>query len=90
MEKKVRIFNLGRPDAAPLVMEGAPSGIRQAVWFNNDSLILCAYSDTPGVQYVQATLIFHPLPSYDGPNMMRPSYSAPIVTRPESSTSKPP
>lgn len=59
MEKKVRIFNLGRPDAAPLVMEGAPSGIRQAVWFNNDSLILCAYSDTPGVHVWDTRTLTH-------------------------------
>jgi hypothetical protein len=51
MEKKLRLFNLSRPDAEPVVMEGAPSGIRQAVWFNDDKLILCACNDTPGISY---------------------------------------
>lgn len=49
MEKKLRIFNLSRPDAEPTVIEGSPNGIRQAVWFNNDQLILCACNDTKGI-----------------------------------------
>jgi len=49
MEKKLRLFNLSRPDAEPVVMEGAPSGIRQAVWFSDDKLILCACNDTAGI-----------------------------------------
>eukprot|EP00232_Nephroselmis_pyriformis_P000529 CAMPEP_0182905022 /NCGR_PEP_ID=MMETSP0034_2-20130328/32586_1 /TAXON_ID=156128 /ORGANISM="Nephroselmis pyriformis, Strain CCMP717" /LENGTH=344 /DNA_ID=CAMNT_0025040323 /DNA_START=122 /DNA_END=1156 /DNA_ORIENTATION=+ len=50
MEKLVRIFDLGKPAAEPLVMEGAmASGIRCAVWHQNDSLLVTSCSDTPGM-----------------------------------------
>eukprot|EP00898_Chlorokybus_atmophyticus_P000614 jgi/Chlat1/1553/Chrsp122S01808 len=48
-EKLIRLFDLERPDAEPQRLEGSPAGIRVAVFHGNDSLVLTAVADTPGI-----------------------------------------
>mmetsp|Transcript_20319 Transcript_20319/g.24315 ORF Transcript_20319/g.24315 Transcript_20319/m.24315 type:complete len:334 (-) Transcript_20319:396-1397(-) len=48
-EKLIRLFDLSKPEADPLLMEGSPAPIRMGVWFNNNT-ILSACNDTPGIR----------------------------------------
>lgn len=49
----LRIFDLGRPDAPPTIMEGSPgTPIRAAVWHHSDQTILSSSNDIGGVRYV--------------------------------------
>lgn len=58
-EKILRIFDLGRPDAAPTIMEGSPgTPIRAAVWHHSDQTILSSSNDIGGVRYA-ALLIYY-------------------------------
>lgn len=55
-EKILRIFDLGRPDAAPTIMEGSPgTPIRAAVWHHSDQTILSSSNDIGGVRYAALT-----------------------------------
>ena len=48
-EKVIRIFNLERPDAEALAMPAATSAIRTINFIQNDTMIVCSYSDEPGL-----------------------------------------
>lgn len=50
MEKIIRIYDLSRPEADPLVMEGSSTGIRIGLWFDNDNTILSASQDVGGIR----------------------------------------
>eukprot|EP00899_Mesostigma_viride_P015430 jgi/Mesvir1/23889/Mv10677-RA.1 len=45
MEKLLRIYDLAKPEAEPLVMSGASAGIRIALFHDSDKLILSAESE---------------------------------------------
>lgn len=49
MEKVIRIFDLAKPEAAPSRIPGAPTGLRCLTWLGGDSLLLCSYTDKPGI-----------------------------------------
>eukprot|EP00270_Netrium_digitus_P014879 TRINITY_DN513_c0_g1_i5.p1 TRINITY_DN513_c0_g1~~TRINITY_DN513_c0_g1_i5.p1 ORF type:complete len:353 (-),score=98.26 TRINITY_DN513_c0_g1_i5:268-1326(-) len=49
-EKLLRVFDLERPDAAPLIIEGMGTSIRCAAWHANDNVILATSSDSPNVR----------------------------------------
>lgn len=48
-EKLLRIFDLMAPNAPPSLLEGSPGPIRTSHWLHNDTLLLVACNDTPGV-----------------------------------------
>jgi serine-threonine kinase receptor-associated protein len=49
-EKVLRLFDLARPDAEPSKGAAqAASGVRHSAWVANDTLVLTACTDTPGV-----------------------------------------
>jgi hypothetical protein len=49
MEKFVRIFDVGKPEAAPEALPTMGSGIRCLTWIQNDSLLLCSLTDQKGL-----------------------------------------
>jgi len=50
-EKVLRIFDLGRPDAPPTLLESSPgTPIRAAVWHHSDQTILSSSNDVGGVR----------------------------------------
>ena len=49
-EKLLRVFDLMAPDAEPLVLEGSPGPLRNGVWHADDTLLLAACNDLPGVR----------------------------------------
>jgi serine-threonine kinase receptor-associated protein len=56
-EKVLRIFDLGRPDAPPTLLESSPeTPIRAAVWHHSDQTILSSSNDIGGVRYATLTL----------------------------------
>ncbi len=44
-EKQVKIFDLNRPDAPPMLIEGSANPIRCARFYENDNFVLTAMSD---------------------------------------------
>ena len=42
---QVRLFNLMAPDAEPVVMEGSPGSVRNALFLGNDQLVVAASND---------------------------------------------
>ncbi|GAQ83002.1 Serine/threonine kinase receptor-associated protein [Klebsormidium nitens] len=49
-EKLIRIFDLERPDADPVIIGGAPATVRISLFHENDSTILAAFNDNTGVR----------------------------------------
>lgn len=49
MEKILRIYDLSKPEATPLMLPKAEAGLRHIVWLQDDNLILSALSDKPGI-----------------------------------------
>ena len=49
-EKVIRVFDLMSPDADPQLLEGSPAPVRNGLWHANDTLILAAANDVPGVR----------------------------------------
>ncbi|KAJ0643364.1 putative transcription factor WD40-like family [Helianthus annuus] len=49
-EKKLRIFDLNRPDASPREIEHSPGSVRTVVWLHSDQTILSSCSDSGGVR----------------------------------------
>lgn len=48
-EKILRLFDLSRPDAAPLEFAAARDNIRTTNWIADNSLLLVSYLDRPGI-----------------------------------------
>lgn len=67
-EKVLRIFDLGRPDAPPTLLESSPeTPIRVAVWHHSDQTILSSSNDIGGVRcvcYVDIILHVHTFSSF--------------------------
>lgn len=49
MEKVLRVYDLGRPEAEPAKLPAAPAGIRSCNFVQNDNTIVCSYADKPGI-----------------------------------------
>lgn len=49
MEKCVRLFDVGRPEAAPEVLPPQASGIKCLTWIQDDKLLLCSLADHSGI-----------------------------------------
>lgn len=49
-EKKLRIFDLNRPDAAPREADDSPGSVRTVAWLHSDQSILSSCSDSGGVR----------------------------------------
>jgi len=48
-EKVIRIYDLDAPDAAPVTLPQASSGIRCLTWLQDDNVLLCALIEKPGI-----------------------------------------
>lgn len=55
-EKLIRIFDLERPDADPVIIGGAPATVRISLFHENDTTILAAFNDNTGVRCACGTL----------------------------------
>jgi WD40 repeat protein len=68
-EKLLRLFDVERPEAAPIELTGAPSAIKAAVFVGpSDSLLVSSTGDTPGLTVwdVRGGAIVRSMPT-DGP-----------------------
>ena len=50
MEKLIRIYDLAQPEAAPVTLPHATSGVRNLLWLQDDNVLLAALSDKPGIR----------------------------------------
>lgn len=49
MEKYIRVYDLDKHEVAPQALPPSTSGIRCMSWVQDDNLILCSYTDKPGI-----------------------------------------
>lgn len=49
MDKKIRLYDLARPDAEPFVLADAGANVRCCSWIQADALLLCSLQDRNGV-----------------------------------------
>lgn len=52
MDKRVRVFDLERPDAPPMEADEAIDKLRCVAYCQDDTLLLVAYSDKPNLECV--------------------------------------
>lgn len=52
MEKIIRLYDLGRPDADPELFPAQTSGIRCLAFLQNDNILLASQTDTKGILWV--------------------------------------
>lgn len=54
MDKRVRVFDLERPDAPPMESEEMIDKLHCVVYCQDDTLLLVSYSDKRNLEYVAA------------------------------------